>query len=129
MNAAQQLEELLGLRRPPVAVSFVDAAPDGVPRIDSAGPSSCTYWKLAAEGRTFCTDATDHYNCPIGAYTHGVEIPAEVMKELQGVVSTMVDLGYLRNEEVPAIPRREEPFRVAVYAPLSQSSGVPDVVL
>ena len=129
MNAAQQLQDLLGLRRAPVAVTFRDAAPPGVPRIDDAAPSSCTYWKLAAEGRTFYTEATDHYNCPIGAHTHGVDSPAEVQKELHGVVATMLTLGYLRAEEVPNIPRREARFRVAVYAPLSRSDAEPDVVI
>jgi len=129
MNAAQQLQSLLGLRRPPVAVTFQDSAPAGVPRIDAPGPSSCAYWKLAEEGRTFYTDATDHSNCPIGAYTHGVDLSADVKKELEGVVSTMIDLRYLRAEEVPGIPRRGGAFRVAVYAPLAQSDGTPDVVI
>ena len=129
MSSAPKLQNLLGLRRSPVAVTFRNAAPAGVPRIDASGPSSCAYWKLASEGRTFYTEATDHYNCPIGAYTHGVAIPAEVKKELEGVVSTMLGLGYLRAEEVPGIPRREGAFGVAVYAPLAQADGVPDVVL
>jgi uncharacterized protein (DUF169 family) len=129
MTAARQLQDLLRLRCPPVAVSFRDTAPAGVPRIDAAGPSSCAYWKLAAEGRTFYTEAPDHYNCPIGAYTHGIDPPVEVKKELEGVVSTMVGLGYLRNEEVPDIPRRDGPFGVAVYALLEQTDGEPDVVI
>jgi uncharacterized protein (DUF169 family) len=127
VNAAQQLRDLLGLRRAPVAITFRDSAPPGVPRVGAAGPSSCAYWKLAAEGRTFYTEAPDHHGCPIGAYTHGVDVPPEVMKELQGVVTTMVGLGYLRAEEVPGIPRREGPFRVAVYAPLGE--GEADVVI
>ena len=112
-----------------MAVAFRDQAPPGVPRIDAAGPSSCSYWKLAAEGRTFYTEAAHHVNCPIGAYTHGVAAPAEVMNELEGVVSTMIDLGYLRAEEVPDIPRREGGFGVAVYAPLARTEGEPDVVI
>src|SRR5215204_1837673 len=129
MRAAHELHDLLGLRRSPVAVTFRDKAPAGVPRIDSAGPSSCAYWKLAAEGQAFYTEATDHHNCPIGAYTHGVDLPAEVIKELEGVVTTMITLGYLRAEEVPGIPRREGAFGVAVYAPLDLADGEPDVVL
>jgi uncharacterized protein (DUF169 family) len=111
-------------------VTFKDKAPAGVPRIESAGPSSCSYWKLAAEGRTFYTEAPDHHNCPIGAYTHGVDLSDEVKRELQGVVTTMLTLGYLRAEEVPGIPRRESAFGVAVYAPLTQKpDGEPDVVI
>src|SRR5262245_5958322 len=129
MSAAHELQHLLGLRGSPVAVTFRDTAPADVPRVDSAGPSSCTYWKLAAEGRAFYTEATDHYNCPIGAYTHGIDPPAEVKKELEGVVTTMISLGYLRAEEAPAIPRRDGPFGVAVYSPLAQADGEPDVVI
>jgi uncharacterized protein (DUF169 family) len=129
VNPARQLQDLLGLRRPPVAVSFRDAAPAGVGRVERAGPSSCSYWKLAAEGRTFYTEAPDHYNCPIGAHTHGVDSPPEVRKELEGVVTTMLQLGYLRAEEVPAIPHREVPFGVAVYSPLEEAPGEPDVVI
>jgi uncharacterized protein (DUF169 family) len=129
MKAGRQLQDLLGLRQAPVAVTFCDTAPAGVPRIAAPGPSSCTYWRLAAKGQTFCTEAADHYGCPIGAYTHGVDAPPQVMNELQRVVTTMVTLGYLRMEEVPGIPRRETPFRVAVYAPLADAEGQPDVVI
>jgi uncharacterized protein (DUF169 family) len=128
-NTALQLQQLLELRTPPVAVSFRDAPPAGVPRIDAAGPSSCTYWKMAAQGQSFYTDATDHSNCPIGAYTHGVDLPPKTKKELEGVVSTMLTLGYLRSEEVADIPRRAGPFGVAVYSPLVQTDWVPDVVI
>ena len=41
----------------------------------------------------------------------------------------MISLGYLRAEEVPGIPRRDAAFGVAVYAPLAQAEGVPDVVI
>jgi uncharacterized protein (DUF169 family) len=129
MSAEHTIQDLLGLRRPPVAVTFRATAPPGVPRIDSAGPSSCAYWKLAAEGRAFYTEASDHYNCPIGAHTHGIDSPPEVQKELHGVVETMLSLGYLRAEEVAGIPRREGAFGVAVYAPLPQAEGEPDVVI
>src|SRR5436190_10490672 len=129
MSTARQLQDLLGLRRPPVAVSFRDKAPAGVPRIDSAGPSSCTYWKLAAEGRSFYTEASDHHNCPIGAYTHGLDLTTEVKRDMEGVVTTMIGLGYLRAEEVPGIPRREGTFGVAVYGPLDKADGEPDVVI
>jgi uncharacterized protein (DUF169 family) len=129
MSDAEHLQLLLGLRSPPVAVSFRAAAPAGVPRAAAAGPSGCSYWKRAALGHAFYTEAADHYHCPVGAYTHGVELPPAQAQELEGVVGTMVSLGYLRPEEVPGIPRRAEPFGVAVYAPLAQAPGEPDVVL
>ncbi|MBI3823383.1 MAG: DUF169 domain-containing protein [Planctomycetes bacterium] len=129
MTAAAQLQELLALKTAPVAVAFLAKAPANVPRASAAGPSSCTYWKRAAEGQTFYTEAADQLNCPIGAYTHGVDMPAAQQQELQGVVATMVSLGYLRMAEVPGIPKRDQPFGVAVYAPLKKTPVEPDVIL
>src|SRR5437870_3906155 len=129
MTTAKLLQDLLRLKSPPVAVTFRASAPANVPRVSAPGPSGCSYWKQAAEGRTFYTEAADHYNCPIGAYTHGVDLPAARMQELQGVVNTMVSLGYLRSEEVPGIPRREAGFGVAIYGPLADAGETPDVVL
>jgi len=126
---ARQLQELLRLRNAPVAIAFQATPPPGIPRVAATGPSSCTYWKEAAEGRTFYTEAPDHYNCPIGAYTHGLDMPKEQAQELHGVLGTMFSLGYLRQEEVPAIPRRQEVFGVAVYAPLAEAPFEPDVIL
>jgi uncharacterized protein (DUF169 family) len=129
MSTAAQLIELLALRSQPVAIKFQDAAPEGVPRIESAALSGCTYWKLAADGRTFYTAASDHYGCPIGSHTHGIDLPEETAKELEGLVGTMVQLEYINMAEVPGIPRRGEPFGVAVYAPLTDAAFEPDVVL
>ena len=128
-TVARQLQDLLGLRSAPVALAFQASAPAGIPRVDAAGPSGCTYWKYAAEGRTFYTEAADHYNCPVGAYTHGVELPPERAHELLDVLGTMFNLGYLRPEEVAGVPRREGSFGVAVYAPLAASPFEPDVIL
>ncbi|MBI1913719.1 MAG: DUF169 domain-containing protein [Planctomycetes bacterium] len=126
---ARQLQDLLGLGSAPVALAFQASPPAGVPRVDAAGPSGCTYWKHAAEGRTFYTEAADHYNCPVGAYTHGVDLPPERAHELPDVLGTMFNLGYLRQEEVAGVPRREGAFGVAVYAPLAAVPVEPDVVL
>ncbi len=126
---ARQLQDLLGLRHAPVAIAFQAAPPVGIPRIDHAGPSSCTYWKEAAAGRTFYTEASDHYHCPIGAYTHGLDLPPAQGQELHDVLGTMFSLGYLRPEEVPCIPHREGAFGVAVYAPLAKATFEPDVIL
>ncbi|MCH7987902.1 MAG: DUF169 domain-containing protein [Planctomycetes bacterium] len=129
MSAASQLAELLQLRRQPVAITFQESAPADIPKIDQTAVSGCTYWKQAAEGQTFYTDAADHYGCPIGAHTHGIDLPEEQSRELEGLVSTMVELEYLDPEEVAGIPRREEEFGVALYAPLAGASFEPEVVL
>jgi uncharacterized protein (DUF169 family) len=125
----QQLRALLGLRSSPIAVAYRPTAPEGLPRIAAAGPSGCSYWKGAAAGEAFYTEAADHYNCPIGAYTHNVALPVARAAELQGLVETMVGLQYIRLEEVPQIPRRAGSFGVAIYAPLGAAPVPPDVVL
>ena len=129
MSSTTSLSNLLGLRTQPVAVKFQDTPPAGTPRIDRPALSGCTYWKYAAGGRTFYTEASHHFGCPIGSYTHGIDLPPDEAKELEGLVGTMVQLQYIRMEEVPGIPRRQEPFRVAVYAPLADAKFKPDVVL
>jgi uncharacterized protein (DUF169 family) len=132
MNCAtqgNQLQELLGLGWPPVALVFQPSAPPHIPRIDSAGPSGCTYWRLAAQGKVFYTEASDHYNCPIGSYTHGIELPPAEAQELEGLVGTMIGLEYLRQEEVATMPRRDAPFGVAIYAPLAEAPLAADVVI
>src|SRR5262249_39114520 len=65
----------------------------------------------------------------IGAYTHNIDLPPAQMQELQGVVGTMVSLGYVTPEEVPGIPHRQDRFGVAAYAPLASTPCEPDVVL
>jgi uncharacterized protein (DUF169 family) len=129
MNAARQLQDLLQLRTAPVVLAFQDAPPADLPRMADPAPSGCTFWKRAAAGQAFYTEAPDHYNCPIGAYTHGADLPPAQAKELRGVVETMVGLGYLRPEEVPGIPRRQGKLGVVLYAPLATAPFEPEVVL
>lgn len=131
-NMRQQtdkLQELLRLRLPAVAIAFRPTAPPGVSRINGAAPAGCSYWKLAAEGRVFYTEAVDHYNCPVGAHTHGIDLPADKQGELQGLMGTMLELKYLREAEIPNIPRRTEQFGVAIYSPWALAPCDPDVVL
>ncbi len=129
METATAIEELLGLQRRPVAVKFQPSAPEGVAKLDESAVSGCTYWKLAAEGRTFYTDSSDHFGCPIGAHTHGINLPDDTAKELEGLVGTMVELQYISMDEVPGIPQLEGEFGVAVYAPLSDATFEPDAIL
>ena len=124
-----KLENLLGLQRHAVSISFLDAVPPGIYHVKSPGPASCAYWKQASEGEVFYTTTEDHFNCTIGAYTHGAPLPSEKAAELKSTIGQMIGLGYLRTEEVGSIPHRTQPLHVAVYAPLAQSPFAPNVVL
>jgi uncharacterized protein (DUF169 family) len=123
------LAELLQLESPPVAISFVEAPPSGVPHAGAREPAGCGYWRRAAEGDVFYTVPDDHKGCPVGAHTHNVELSPAEHGELMSMVETMVGLSYLNMEEVPQIPTRRTPLQVAVYGPLSKAAASPDVVL
>ena len=133
MTDYRQLEErfatTLGLQRRPVAVAATDVVPDGVPKFTGSVPSGCTFWRLAAEGRTFYTVGSDHYNCAIGAYTHNIPLPPEREPELMATLNFMAGIGYIRMEEVAGIPRLPATPAAVVYAPLGDTPVAPDVVI
>ena len=124
-----KLTDLLHLERAPVAVTFCDAEPPGVARFSGRVPSGCTFWKLAADAAPFYTVPSDHYNCPIGSYTHQIDLPKERQNELTDVLSFMARLGYLKMEEVPQIPRWPQTPAAIVYARLADAPLPPDVVI
>ena len=128
-----EMEELLtrglGMARRPVAIAFLDTPPAGVTKFAGSVPSSCTFWKLAAEGRTFYTVPGDHWNCPIGSYTHNAPLPPEREADLGQMLSLLGDLGYVRMEEVPGVFRLPRPPAVVMYAPLADMPLQPSVVL
>ena len=125
----QQLASDLGLTRRPVAVAFRDEPPPGVSRFKGTAPSGCSFWRLAAEGATFFTVPADHYNCPIGAYTHNIPLPPARARELEDTLGLMASIGYVRMEEVPGIPVLAKSPGAVVYAPLGDTPVDPDVVL
>ncbi|MGB0034994.1 MAG: DUF169 domain-containing protein [Candidatus Acidiferrales bacterium] len=124
-----QLTKTLGLKRRPVAVKFQPAPPAGVKKFAGTEPSGCSFWRIAAGGNTFYTVPGDHYNCPIGSYTHNIPLPAERAAELEQTLGLMVNIGYIKMEEVPGIPRLPETPGVIVYAPLGETPVDPDVVI
>jgi uncharacterized protein (DUF169 family) len=124
----EKLKQVLGSTRSAVAVAFADAPPAGVERFEGSVPSSCSFWRLAAAGRTFYTVPGDHLNCPVGGYTHN-SLPAERMPELQQVLTLMSDIGYIRMEEIPGVFQLSAPPKVIVYSPLAEAPVPPAVVL
>lgn len=126
---SEQLQDLLQLDTNPIAVTFHESQPNDVSRVDKVEASGCTYWKRASEGKTFYTEASDHYNCPIGCYTHNVPLTEEQITELENTLGLMAELGYITWDEVPGIPKRSETFHHAVYSPLEDATGIPNVVL
>ena len=127
---AESLTRLLDLGARPVAISFVDGPPAGVPHVAAPQPASCGYWRLAADqGQVFYTEPADHHGCPVGAHTHAAPVPDAVKSELDRLIGMMIDLEYLSAQDIPAIPTRRRPLTCAVYAPLADAPVEPDVVL
>lgn len=126
-NFAESLKALTGTT--PVAVTFCQQPPPGVPHIDRPAAAGCGYWKEALSGRIFYTEASDHYGCAIGAYTHGAALPPAQQQDLKGLLGTMIGLSYLKESEVPQIPHLQGPLHHVVYAPLDESPVMPDVVI
>jgi uncharacterized protein (DUF169 family) len=121
--------ERIHLARQPVAIAFLSVPPAGLERIDRPAPAGCAYWKHASEGHAFYTTNEDHQNCPVGAFTHGVTLSPEKAQELQALVGTMIELQYLDGDEIPHIPHRTDPLRIAAYAPLDRATFAPDVIV
>jgi uncharacterized protein (DUF169 family) len=117
------------LARRPVAVAFLDSAPASVSRFSGTEPSGCSFWRLAADGRVFYTVPENHFNCAVGAYTHNITLSAEREKETEQTLGMMFELGYVKPEEVPEIPRLAKAPAAIVYAPLGETPVAPDVVL
>lgn len=125
----QKIAGAVKLAKRPVAVAFLEAAPAGVQKFDGVEPSSCSFWRLAANGKVFYTVPDNHFNCAVGAYTHNIALSPEREKETVETLKMMFDLGYVKPEEVLQIPRLAKEPAAIVYAPLGETPVAPDVVL
>jgi uncharacterized protein (DUF169 family) len=122
---AQRLSDLLGLTEAPVAVSF-----DAPPAADAATPvfeqpAGCCFWAPAQRQR-LDTVATDHANCSVGSYTHGL-IPLE-QAAAGADTAALVSTGWVGEADLMAAAAL--PFRPSsiTYQPLAEAHN-PDVVL
>jgi uncharacterized protein (DUF169 family) len=125
----QRFAAAVKLARRPVAVAFLDAAPANVTKFSGTEPSGCSFWRLAADGRVFYTVPENHFNCAVGAYTHNIALSPEREKQTEQTLKMMFDLGYVKPEEVPQIPRLPKAPVAILYAPLGECPVEPDVVL
>ena len=125
----RDLTAAFGLARRPIAISFRDTVPAGVAKFSGSEPSGCSFWRLAAAGRTFYTIPSDHYNCAVGSHTHRIELPKERAGELDQTVAFMTQVHYIRMEEIPGFARLPKTPGAIIYAPLGETPVDPDVVL
>ena len=125
----QRISACGSFMRRPVAVTFLDSAPVGVAKFTGSEPSGCSFWRLAAEGRTFYTVPSDHFNCAVGSYTHNIDLSPERAAETTQTLEMMFRLNYIRPEEVAGIPRRPQTPAAVLYAALADTPMAPSVIL
>ncbi len=125
----QRLSQPLTLARRPVAIAFRESPPPGIEKFSGTVPSGCSFWRIAAEGRTFYTVPSDHYNCPIGSYTHSIALPPDRAPELEQTLGLMAGAGYIKMEDIPGVFRLPQTPPVVIYAPLGDTPVDPDVIL
>ena len=125
----EKISKAVTLPRRAVAVAFLDAPPASLQKFDGSEPSSCSFWRLAASGKSFYTVPENHFNCAVGAYTHNVALSPAREQETEQTLKMMFDLGYVKPEEVPQIPRLPKAPAAIAYAPLDEATFPPDLVL
>jgi uncharacterized protein (DUF169 family) len=122
---ADRLIELLVLANSPVAVSFCTDTPAADPEPVVVQAAGCCYWEPAQEGR-LDTQPSDHANCSVGSYTHGlIDFAAAAAGE---DTATLLASGWVGESDLMNAPHL--PFRPAAicYEPLAEANQ-PDVVL
>ena len=130
LNPEPEVQMLLGLRQPPIAIGFLQSVPAGLPRWDGpALAAGCGFWPQAAAGRSFYTLASDHFNCAVGCHTHRLELSPERAGELGQAIGLMTECGYLAPEEVAGIPMLASTPRAVAYGPADNPGFAADVIL
>lgn len=135
---AEALSSALHLAVPPIAISFAESPPSGVPAFDEpmSEPAAdgrrgrvaagCVFWVRAAE-RAFATVPEDHGNCSVGRYTHGLASMEEVAGNDD--VAALLESGWVDEQTAARIPSVSERVGSIVYGPLADVPTPPDVVL
>jgi uncharacterized protein (DUF169 family) len=125
-----RVKDILGLRRIPIKIGFLDAPPAGLPRwADGPVPAGCSFWDHAMEGHSFYTLPAEHWNCAIGSYTHNLALPPERAGELDATIAFMLETRYLERAELPGIPVLDAAPAAVAYAPVSSDLFAGDVVM
>ncbi len=127
-DISKTLEDQIPLDKPAIGLAFVEDRPDEIERTGTVVPSSCAFW-YEAETDVFYAAAEDHYNCPLGAMVMGFPLGEDQMRQLMQEVGMMCESSYVREEEVPNVPKVDKPSSGIVYGPLSRLPVNPDVVL
>ena len=135
---ANRFKHALGLSHAPIAITFSQEAPAGVPFYEGDGPApsedgrtgkvtaGCVFW-IKSQDRTFTTKADDHFNCSVGSVTHGLKTLNEVMGNED--VSSLLESKWVTPEEAMQLPVVKTRHQFITYGPVSQTPIAPEVIL
>jgi uncharacterized protein (DUF169 family) len=125
-----RVREILGLRRLPIKIGFLDKLPAALPRwVGGPVAAGCVFWDAAMDGKSFYTIAADHWNCAVGSHVHQIRLPADRAGELNDTLGFMIETRYLDAAEAAAIPTLEREPGAVAYAPASSDAFEADVIL
>ena len=109
-----ELSSMLRLEAPPIAISFLEEAPGGMPAFDAPMaepapdgrtgrvPAGCVFWMKATD-KSFTTVPEDHGNCSVGSLAHGLMSLREAAQKTD--VQTLLDSGWVTEDMFPTSPR------------------------
>jgi uncharacterized protein (DUF169 family) len=125
---AAQLSRQLSLDRPPVQVSYLERAPDGVAPHPGGVPSVCTFFAFGAE-RPFYATLPQHEDCEVGAFVLGIPPAGELGGRLMSTIGRMQSVGYLNPGEEAHVPHNATAPKFVAYGPLGSLPMAPTGVL
>jgi uncharacterized protein (DUF169 family) len=125
---AQKLTASIRLSLPPIAICFTEKVPAGIRTWTGRVPAGCRFWQEAAT-EVFATSSSDHDLCAIGTFTHNLETTEAHEADRRDALKIFADLGYVREQDIAAIPVLESRPSHVVYGPLATIPMAPDVVL
>jgi len=134
---ATDLKQLLSLMVEPLAISFSQRSPEGVPAFADPIPepvdgrtgrvsAGCVFWTRASD-RTFTTEAADHANCSVGSLTHGFTSLEDAATGTD--VAALLESGWVSEQAFAGLPAVSGSPAAVTYGPLRETPVDPDVVL
>ena len=135
---SRELMSRLGTDVPPIAITFSEQPPEGVPAFDDPMPpptpdgrtgrvaAGCVFW-MKSTGRTFTTVPEDHFNCSVGSLTHGLKTLEEVAGNED--VAALLECNWVTMDVVSQIATVSTRPGAVTYGPLAESTIDPDVIL
>jgi uncharacterized protein (DUF169 family) len=125
---AEQFTRQLELDLPPVQVSYLEHAPEGVPQHPGGVPSVCTFFAFGTRSPFYAT-LHQHEDCEIGAFVLGVPPEGAVGGRLMTTLGEMQKEGYLNPGEEAHVPHNPKAPKYVAYGPLGSLPVPPTGVL